>query len=543
MSSRNRSGCGCLSFLGTAIVLAAVGTGGYLYLRGNFFGQDFTPLKAATVVPESAFASSYVSTNTKDWSKLEKFGTPETQQLLSQRFQSWQQEIDNKHQINLQKDVIPWLGGVTFAFLPSQNNGNDADLLLVVGIKDRIKAAQFAKKLQNQPNYGTEETKYQGITITEVKTPNQQQFASAVIRNHLVIAENATTIRQAIDTFKGQPSYAQKEGVKELLQQKMNLKTPLVQIYVDDYRQMSQQGSPKGLPTPSLQQIKAVESMVVGIGVEKEGLHLQAVANLPPDQPQSLMKPLGQKSLSQFPSETFLLMQGQGIKQGWTEIVAQGQTDPDIGNILEEIRQGFRQANLDADKDVFGWMDGEFSFGLVNLSQGGAANLGLAGMMVLETSDRSTGEQSLQKLEQLTRMMPLIGVKQRKTKGIQLTEWTVPQQGVVVSYGWLNRQNMVLTVGTSYESIKQQSSQGKLAKSPQYKSLIAELPQKPLGTFYLDVEQLTDKINQLPAVPPTNVSPEAQAILETIKGIGMTATLPDATTSQADIMITLKSQP
>jgi hypothetical protein len=543
MSSRNRSGCGCLSVLGLAIVLAAAGTGGYLYLRGNFFGQDFTPLKAATIVPESAFASSYVSTNTKDWSKLEKFGTPETRQILSQSFQSWQQEMDEKHQIDLQKDVIPWLGGVTFALLPSANNSNDSDLLLVVGIKDRIKAASFAKKLENQPNYSKQETKYQGITITEVKTPNHNQFASAIIKDYLVVAANSSMIEKAIDTFKGQPSYAQKEGVKELLQQKMSLKTPLVKIYVDDYGQMTQQGSPKDLPTPNLQQIQGVESMVVGIGVENEGLHLQAVANLPPDQPKSSLKPLGNQTLSQFPSETFLLMQGQGVNQGWTEIVAQGQNNPDLSNIIDNIRQGFRQANLDADKDVFGWMDGEFSFGLVNLSQGGAANLGMAGMMVLETSDRSIGEQSLQKLEQITRMMPFIGVNQRKAQGIELTEWTMPQQGVVVSYGWLNGRNMVLTVGTSYESFKQQSSQGNLAKSPQYKRLISGLPNQPLGTFYLDVEQLMDKLNQFSALPPTNVPSEAQAMLDTIKGIGMTATLPDATTSQADIMITLKTQP
>ena len=188
-------------------------------------------------------------------------------------------------------------------------------------------------------------------------------------------------------------------------------------------------------------------------------------------------------------------------------------------------------------------MDGEFSLGLISLSQGGAANLEMAGLMVLETSNRSTGEQSLQKLEQMTRMMPFIGINQRKAQGTQLTEWTIPQQGVVLSYGWLNRQNLVLTVGTSYESLKQQSSQGKLSKSPQYKSLIADLPHQPLGTFYLDVEQLMGKLNQFPAISPTNTSPEVQATLETIQGIGMTATLPDKTTSQADIMITLKTQP
>lgn len=541
MSSRNRSGCGCLSFLGTAILVAAAGTGGYLYLRGNFIGQDFTPLKAATFVPESAFASSYVSTNTKDWSKLGRFGTPETQQLLSQRFQSWQEEIEEDHKINLQKDVIPWLGGVTFALLPSQNG--DADLLLVVGIKDKIKAARFAKKMQNQPDYSKKETKYQGITITEITSPDQPPFASAIIRSHLVMAADSATIEKAIDTFKGQPSYAQKEGVKELLRQKMTLKTPLVRVYIDDYGQVTQQASPKGLPTPNLQQIQGIESMVVGIGVEKEGLHLQALANLPKKQPKSVTKPLNQKNIAKFPAETFLLMQGQGISQGWTEMVAQGQSDPDLGNIISEIRQGFRQANLDADKDVFGWMDGEFSLGLVNLSQGGAANLGLASMMVFETSDRSTGEKSLQKLEQLTRMMPFVQVNERKAQGITLTEWTVPQQGVVVSYGWLNRRNMILTVGTSYETIKQQSSQGTLPKSPQYKSLISGLPNQPLGTFYLDIEQLMDTVNQLPATPPTQVSPEAEAILDMVKGIGMTATLPDATTSQADMMITLKNKP
>ena len=511
-----------------------------IYLRSNLLGQKFTLLKSAKLVPQEAWAIGYISPAHSNWSKLEKYGTPEAKQLISQNLQSWQQETQQNTPINFQKDIAPWLGGVTFVFLPSNPGANNVNILLLAGIKDKLKAIDFINKIQNEIGKKSNKSDYQGITITETSQAENIQFSSAVVGNYLALGANRQVIEQAIDTLKGKPSYSQKAGVRDLLQQKISLQQPLVQFYIDDYEKLVQ-STFQALPFDNLQQLEQFQTVAGGIGLENQGLHLKVVANLSPDANSQTFNFIKGNTISQLPSETIALISGQGLNKGWSEIVAQGQNNSELQSLIDQIRQGFREVNLDADREVFGWLDGEFSLGLVSFNKEGTANLSLGGMLVIETSDSQTGEQALNKLNQIDKFNSFIKVNRQKFRGVNLTEWLTPQEEVILSYGRIKEQQFIMTFGTSYETLKTQSSEPSLSQSKQYKAIKSGLPNKAWLSFYLDMERLMDSINQLPPSPSNSMSPETKAMLASIMGVGIVVTMPDTTTSELDVMMPLKS--
>lgn len=532
MSNSKKTGCGCLPLVGAVAVLG-VGAGGVYYYLNGFGGQSFTPLQAAQVVPQEALAASYVSTDNKNWSQLQQFGTPEARQLISNNLQQFQTELTQNTKIDYQQDVAPWVGGVMMAFLPDATpSDGEASPLLVVGIKNKVKALEFAKKLQNQPGQTTTESDYQGVKITETTTPDGDQFNSAVLGDRLVLSSARKPVEMAIDTFKGQPSYANKEGVKPLLEKQLSLKNPLAQIYIDDYPAFVAQSGQ--IPSTGLAKIQQIQSVVVGVGAENEGLHLQAIATQAPDTPPSSLKPTTSDLLPYYPSDTVALISGQAISKGWSQVVEQSQTDPNLQNIIAQIRQNLRGANLDADREVFGWMDQHFSLGLMTVNPTGQ----VGGMMVIETSDRNTAEQTFNKLSQMARVIPFVQINQKPVKGTDLTEWTSPQQEVLLSYGWLKPNTAVVTLGTSFATIDTQSATSALPQSVDFQTITRGLPSPNLGYFYLDITKAQTILAQTPLVAA--LSPEANAMLNSMKGVGMTVTQSNPTTSQLDVMISLK---
>ncbi|HAC62432.1 MAG TPA: hypothetical protein DCF68_02560 [Cyanothece sp. UBA12306] len=544
MSNSNKSGCGFLPILGTVIVLIGTGVGAYYYFQGGKPSQDNIALQGAQVVPESAFASSFISTNNQDWKQLTQYGTPQTQQAIKNGLEEWEKETFPNTKITFDQDIKPWIDGLTFALLPGNLSSKKIDqnqILLVIGIKDKIKADQFSKKLEKEPEITFEKRDYKGISIVETTNSKGDRFIWALVGDQIVLSEKSETVEQAIDTFKGEPSYAKKPGFKQMVSQRLKLENPLIQVYLPDYSQMMEQtikSQGREIPATTLKQLKAVESMVMGISAEKVGLHLQAIAKVKPEQIVKFPQSVSGEVLTEFPQNTLAFINGKGINEGWENLVEQSQQEPELKGFVTQVRQGFKTANLEADQDVFGWMDGEFALGILNLKKGGIANLGIGAMMVIETSDRPTAETAIKKLDQMAKFTPFIKLNQSQVGAINLTEWTIPQQGTVLSYGWIANQSFMLTSGTSWATVKTEQKNSSLPQNSKFKDIQNSLPDNNLGYGFLDIEQI---IISLDGLPGTIIDPEAKTILESIEGLGMTVTQPNKSTSQVDVILSLKS--
>jgi len=96
-----------------------------------------------------------------------------------------------------------------------------------------------------------------------------------------------------------------------------------------------------------------------------------------------------------------------------------------------------------------------------------------------------------------------------------------------------------MTVGIPYQPQPNQP----ISKSEIFQASIANLPKNNLGYFFIDVEQIIAKAGGINNLPPTELTPEAKAFLESVRGIGITATMPDKTTSKIDVLFSLKQTP
>lgn len=547
MSTQNQSSRGFLPIIGIAAVVVAGGIGAYYYFQGHLpflSGDGVTPLEAAAVVPETAVASSYLSTRSQDWQQISNYGTPQAREVIQNNLKQWETETFSEQGISLEKDIQPWVDGVTFAVMPLRQGAvvpDTGQVLGVVGIKNKAKAAQFVQKLKKQPDIKFEERKYQNTTITDVIRTDGNNFSFAVLGDRLAISQNSSLIEKAIDTAQGEASYADKPGVAAVMSQSLTLKNSLFNLYIPNYGEMVTQFLPNrgsDLPTNTLKQLDNVESMVIGIAAKPQGLHLQAIAQVDPDSLTSLPSAFSGNFLAKFPGQTFMFISGKGINQGWSTLVQESTQDQYLDELVTQVRQVFNRINLDADREVFGWLDGEFSLGMTALEQGGIGNLGIGGLMMLETSDRATAEETLGKFNQLAQSNPAIRLTQQNIEQITVTEWTVPQQGAILSYGWLNNEQLQLTLGTSWNTIEQQKTQQSLADNPNFQTIRSLLPSDNLGYFYIDIEQMA---NQFRAFSGGAVDAKSEAILSSLQGLGLTATLPDKSTSQLDLVLSIKS--
>jgi hypothetical protein len=538
----------------TAVVVAAGGAAAYFYLKGPS-GDASTALGNAKVVPQSALMAIYLNTEPQTWDKLKQFGTPQARDLVGKGLQKFNQDLLKDSKISYDQDLKPWVGGVMIAVLPpntikpAQSNTpgkapQEPNVLIVVGIKDKLNALNFANKLKSQKDVKVKESDYKGEKIIAAATTGKPGYLAVVNNTHVLLASEKQVVEKAIDTYKGAPSFAGKEGANTLLTKGVDVKNSVAQFYFPDYANAIQQVvalNPQAtqLPPTTLKQLKLVKSLVGGIGIDDAGIRFKAVANLDPqlNKYQSTNSPA--KILSQFPADTFALVSGQGINRSWQAIVEQSKETPEFNQALTQARLQLQTtANIDLDKDIFGWMDGEFAFGAVSSNQGLLAQLGFGGAFVFDTSDRKTAEATLTKLDNLAKQQTL-NVTQRNIGGKNVTEWQIPQQGALFAHGWLDQDTVFLAVGGPIAEALADRKGQTLDNSNTFKTVTASLQKPNAGYFYLDMDKTASLINKF-ATPSQPISPEANAILNSIHGFAVTINSPDQSTSQMEMLLALK---
>ena len=220
------------------------------------------------------------------------------------------------------KDLQPWMGNVMVAVLPD-NGAKTAEpqVLVAIGVKDKLRALDFANKLKAQSKETTKEFDYKGIKVTDSGKGKGETF-SALINDQLVIAPQQHTLELAIDTAQGLPSLASKAGNDWFKSDTLQLKQPIMAFYLPDYAQGVQQllkagKTPITLDPVTLTQLKKIQSFGGGIAIDDAGIRLKLVTKT--DGTMLNLPNTSAKTGSNFPADTFAFASGNGLAQIWTE--------------------------------------------------------------------------------------------------------------------------------------------------------------------------------------------------------------------------------
>jgi len=538
--------------IGTTLVLVGGGAA-YLYAKG-FWGVADTPAASAKVIPDEAVMAGFISTDPQSWMKLQQFGTPELQTLVNQSLEDLQAETLKDSQISYEEDLKPWLGNVMVAILPttSAETVDDSNLLTVVTIKNKFSLLKFANQLKTEDKLGKiDEIDYNGLTIVET-IDEGRTFYSAVLRQHLVISEDLKPVQLAIDSYKGEPSLASEGNIAKLFSQDMDLLNPVAKFYIPDYTAFVQEmvaNNPGVAPLPpaTLEQLQAFKSVKMGVGIDDVGIRLKTIANVEPSEIQVEFQPNPGQIISQFPASTMMLLTGNGISQGWETISQSAQTDPQLQQGLNSLRSAANSINLDVDKDIFGWMDGEFAIGVIPSTEGILAPIGFGGVIVFQTSDRATAQTTLTKLDTLAQQNT-IQVSPRTVQGELVTEWTIPGQGTWLGHGWLDQNSLFIAIGEPIVEKMLVNPEPSLDQSESFITVTEALPESNSGYFYLDMDKTMTVVNDFienttPDTPePAPDTQTALAILNSVQGIGGTVTQDNPSTHSFEMIITLESK-
>ncbi|WP_413166499.1 DUF3352 domain-containing protein [Capilliphycus salinus ALCB114379] len=517
--------------------------------------RAYTIAESAKFVPDEAMMATFISPTPEAIAHLKQFGTPEARTWIAQNLTAFKQKSLADTSLNFDRDLQSWMGGVMVAFLPDedqqpdQQESEDFDLLMVIGIKNPIKAWHFARQFNAQPDLQRQQRNYKGVEIVEYTESEGRRYNVAVVDNHVIVAADPSAIERGIDTALGEESLASVTESNQVFLNSVDVPHPILTLYVAEYPTFVKQitsdvsGSSQ-LSMQLLSRIKPVESVVLAIGVDRAGIRLKATTKLNNRATRQSQQPQLDPLVTRFPTDTIGLIHTQGIKRIWSEILTISEDNSDLRRLVRQLRRGLNAINLDADEDVFGWMDGEFALGLIASDEGVLAPLGLGGVLMLETSDRAAAERMLAQLDTVvSESNPPVNVEQRKIAGVEVTEWKDPQQGTLFGHGWLQSNLVFIAFGGPVVEAITSEPQLPLPASPRYQNVTELLPQPNHSYVYLDVEELvTWATGYLIAAPAIAVQPNALALVNSVQGLGVSATRLDSQTARVEMILTLKAK-
>jgi len=538
--------------LGTIVALGG-GAGSYWYFK--VFNQTEGVLGAAALVPDQALLATFVSTDNQQWSAANNLGSPAVRDLLGDRASSLQTEILQGSNLSYEADLAPWIDGIMVSLLPPtevrSQSGQEPNLLIIVGIKDKLKALEFSNKMKSQKDMELKSSDYKGVEMVELSKAGSTSTYSAVLGNYVAFSPEKRSVEWAIDTAKGGASLKDQPGAAKALGNALSLDNSIAQLYIPDYgglinQQLANSNQPPLSPNV-LNQLGALDNVVAGVGVEKEGIRIRALVKLGETQENPQENPFVYESspgkiLNVLPGDTLALLSGQNPQSLWQNVVKQSETNPDLQLVVEGVKRQLEQLQLDPDQDVFSWMTGEFALAaLPSADQSILGSIGVAGAIVIESSDPDRTNTMLGKLDQLVEGN--LSVEKTEVASKAITYWRLPQgifqNQAFLGYGWLNPSTLFVALGdTATQSLLQPSTL--LTQNPEFQALVSTLPKENGGYFYFKVAGLKEAVQaaaiggQYQALPV-----ETQALIEAIESVGITTSQPSPEVSQVDVFFHL----
>ena len=251
-----------------------------LYFR-VLAGKELTPIEGAKLVPQEALMAIYISTDSQAWTQFKKVGTPKVQNVVQQKINSWIGQIAVLEGIDYQKRVQPWIGNLMLASLPPDQTvpKNQENWLMVVGIKNKFKAFEFANVIEKQNTKKIQASQYKNIPIVSVTNKKNLTSIVAVLNQYVLVSSQQSTIEKAINIIPSESLASQEAST--ILSEKTD-KDLITQLYFPKYADWleSELSSSEAsqISQSSLKPLSQLKSVFVEISIHNQKVCLQAIA-------------------------------------------------------------------------------------------------------------------------------------------------------------------------------------------------------------------------------------------------------------------------
>jgi hypothetical protein len=540
--------------LSCAGLLIAGGIAAYCLLtQGRPLSRDL-PL-GTKIIPQDALFAVSLTTDTGQWQKLREFGTKETQKEVDKNLLQWRERLLNSNGYDFQKDIQPWVGEeVTIAILapgvdqpvskPVANNpskpADDQQIMMVLPIK-KPEAAQETLANLKPPKQGSwSDRTYQGVKIKETQGEGTDKFSATVLLgNLLVITDNSQAIEKAIDVYKGKQSLAQTPGFADNFP-KIAAYKPLAQFYVNlpTAAKIASISPKRPLPAQVLAQLKNNQGLAGTFSLESEGIRLKSVSWLNPNGQRVLaVENKAGEMQNRLPGDTLIMLSGVNLQRFWGDYVSTSQGNPLSPIPPEALRNGVKNyTNLDLERDLLTWMNGEFSLSVVPVkaTQGAEEDFRAAFVFMAKTNNRSKAEATLKQLDEVMKNQYQFQIQETKVGGSPVVNWVGPFGNLAASRGWMDGDTVFLALGAPVSEKILPKPNNTLAGGQSFKSTVPRQPSPSNGQFFIDVET-TAKNFPLPSLLPNQ-----EAWLSATRSIGMSGAVSDERSNVYDIFFSLK---
>ncbi|WP_374796210.1 MULTISPECIES: DUF3352 domain-containing protein [Aerosakkonema] len=569
MSMIKRKKPSLLLTLGTTTVLIGGGATAYWLLSQAQSSSVSLPV-GANLVPQDAVVVLSVSALPEQWQQLRQFGTKETQVAFDRTFTNLRDRFLSPNGYDYQQDIQPWAGKeVTFAFLSEQTKSPEGKLtqnsskpeqpkqsvVMILPIDNPVQAQQLLER----PNSPLKQAKwvdrtYKGVPIKEIADNNTDNFSAAVLEGRfLAIATDPTTTNKVIDTYLGGASLIKTPGYAQALQQ-IQADRPFAKLYVNIplaatvLKNFQQQVPPQGFS-----QLQQQQGLATTITLDSEGLRFKSISWLNPNSKKKYtVKNEAGIMPKRLPADTLMMMSGGNLKLLWQEYVQGAESNPISPFKPQELRNLVKEfANLDLDRELVPWMDGEFSFSFIPFPQQSKEdspypNSGAGVVFMVKARDRRLAEKSLEKFDLAIANKYQLKVEETKIANQRIVNFTSPSLGSKISHGWLDGDVAFLVLGANIADAIVPQPKAKLADSASFRNIVPSEPKPNNGQFFLDIDRLGIDLTAsfFTSLFRRSQDPNTQRILRNhlvpIRAIGVTTAVSDPRSTRFDIFVKLK---
>lgn len=552
-----------LKVIGIGAAVIAAGAGGlYFYLTQRSQSTQGI-LGVAAAIPADAQVVMAFNTKSEPWNKLAQFGTPASQKLIGEGIsKSPLNSLLVQSKTEYGKDVQPWLGGGYIITALVQNKAQPqapAATLVIAATRDRNKSDAFLSKYRaalEQQGAKFTSKQYKDITYYESPTrdPNNSVVTADLGGQYVAIATSESLIQQSIDTYKGEsPSLAKKEIFNKIYgATTTKIAEPLLHVYLDGEVALEFIGSQANLnlnEAAIAQSRRELDAMTLTGGTQKEGLRFEVNTYLKNDNTNPLANN-DAKVLNLLPQETFLLISGVNLYQSWQALVDQAKGNASSAQLIEQTRKSLKDsANLDLDRDILQWMNGEFAIAAIPNNQGILANPGFGFVAIAQASDQQAAKTALAKIDKFAQsdssgLLPKgVELKPKQLGNQSVISWAIGNTNVATR-GNLDNEFVFWSMGDLAETFVPKPNRT-LSDSSSFKILTTDMPKSNGGYFYLNMNTALALADRLlpPEVKSNPQFTEVRAVLDAINGIAVTSTNVDPKTTRLDFLFTLKPTP